>query len=147
MSSQDFVRSLPGTSAVTSNRGEGGIGWDPTLVFTLLLVIGFGLTVLYSALGGQETVFKNQLIRIAGGVVVMMVAAQLSPRFYLRLAPLFYGIAVVLVARVAGLVTCVLACVMDCGLPCARACALACALASVVAGVVACALAGVGHIY
>ncbi len=39
MSSQDFVRSLPGTSAVTSNRGEGGIGWDPIMVFTLLLVI------------------------------------------------------------------------------------------------------------
>lgn len=100
MSSQDFVRSLQGPSAVTTNRAGSGIGWDPILVFTLLLVIGFGLTVLYSALGGQETVFKNQLIRIAAGLVVMMVAAQLSPRFYLRLAPLFYGIAVVLVALV-----------------------------------------------
>ena len=100
MSSRDFVRSLPGSPQMQAARAAGNLSWDPILLFALLLLLAYGLTVLFSALDGDVRVFRNQLVRIGVGVIVMLVAARIPPRFYLRWTPVFYAASVTLVALV-----------------------------------------------
>jgi rod shape determining protein RodA len=64
---------------------------DPLMLLALFAVVGFGLTILYSAVDRDMTLFSNQLARMGLAVVAMVIAAQLHPRFYLRWTPLFYG--------------------------------------------------------
>ena len=50
------------------------------------------LLVLYSASGASEVMFQNRIIQVILGFVVMMIMAQLPPKFYQRLAPyLLFG--------------------------------------------------------
>lgn len=92
--SQDFVRSL----------GDTGIGFerrlasnhifhlDLTMLLLLALIVGYGLLVLYSAVDRQSGPIAAQTIKIGVAFVGMVVMAQISPIFYLRLAPfLFLG--------------------------------------------------------
>ncbi|MEM1230456.1 MAG: rod shape-determining protein RodA [Pseudomonadota bacterium] len=74
--------------------------WDPPLLLMLAMVIGFGLIVLYSAADRNLNTLTSQLVRIGLGLSVMLVAAQLPPRFYLRWTPVFYMLSVALVALV-----------------------------------------------
>jgi rod shape determining protein RodA len=90
LSSQDFLRSLPGQSVGARARLR-QIHLDPLLLLTLFAIMGLGLTILYSAVDRDMTLFGNQLARIGLAVVAMVMAAQLHPRFYLRWTPLFYG--------------------------------------------------------
>lgn len=99
MSSQDFVRSLPGADAPRVVR-RSGFAWDPPLLLLLSAVIGFGLVVLYSAADRNTSALFSQMTRIGLGIVIMLVAAQFPPRFYLRWSPLIYGVGLVLVALV-----------------------------------------------
>lgn len=73
---------------------------DPLLLVMLLIIVGYGLVVLYSALNGNEELFENQVVRIALALGVMLVAAQLEPRFYLRWSPVVYGVGLVLLVLV-----------------------------------------------
>lgn len=99
MSGQDFVRSLPGTDAPRVTR-SGGFAWDPPLALLLAVVIAFGLVVLYSAADRNASALVSQMTRIGLGIVVMLVAAQFPPRFYLRWSPLIYGVGLLLLALV-----------------------------------------------
>ncbi|MFK7915697.1 MAG: rod shape-determining protein RodA [Pseudomonadales bacterium] len=99
MSGQDFVRSLPGADAPRVVR-SGGFAWDPPLLLLLSVVIGFGLMVLYSAADRNTSALFSQMTRVGLGIVVMLVAAQFPPRFYLRWSPLIYGLGLVLVLLV-----------------------------------------------
>ena len=99
MSSQDFVRSLPGADAPRVVR-RSGFAWDPPLLLLLSVVIGFGLVVLYSAADRNTSALFSQMTRVGLGFVIMLVAAQFPPRFYLRWSPLIYGVGLVLVALV-----------------------------------------------
>lgn len=60
----------------------------------------YGLIVLYSASGANEVMFRNRLIQVVLGFITMFVMAQLSPRFYQRIAPYIFGVGIILLILV-----------------------------------------------
>ena len=69
--------------------------FDPWLLVALLAVVVFGMTILYR----DQDVLVAQAVRIAAGILVMVLAAQVDPRVYLRWTPVVYfGGLVLLVA-------------------------------------------------
>ncbi len=64
---------------------------DPWLLALLLVLMGGGLLVLYSASGQRLPVVQAQATRFAVALVVMLVLARLSPASLMRWAPLGYG--------------------------------------------------------
>jgi len=69
---------------------------DLVLFFSLLLLMGFGLLVLFSASGEDMEVVNRQLVRMTAGLVAMLVLS-LVPPYILRLwTPWLYGLGVVL---------------------------------------------------
>jgi rod shape determining protein RodA len=99
MSSRDFVRSLPGGS-LPGVRRLNNMHLDPLLLLTLLVVIAFGLVVLYSALGKDLAILDGQIIRMVFAIVIMVVAAQFEPGVYLRWTPVLYAVGLVLLVAV-----------------------------------------------
>ena len=92
MSNTDFQRTLSAQdlSAARLSRWYDRLHVDPILVMLLTVVIAFGLVVLRSAVAGNEFLYDAQLQRIGVAYVALIVAAQIPPHFYLRLAPLIY---------------------------------------------------------
>jgi rod shape determining protein RodA len=92
--SQDFVRSL-GDTGIGFERRLGAnhiFHLDITMLLLLTLIVGYGLLVLYSAVDRQSGPIVAQAIKIGIAFVGMVIMAQISPIFYLRLAPfLFLG--------------------------------------------------------
>ena len=86
---QDYIRTMPWRAGLT-RRKLYDIHLDPWLLLALAIVIAFGLVVLNSAAHGERTIIVNQMLRVGGAFVAMMIAAQLSPRFYLRWVPALY---------------------------------------------------------
>ena len=101
MSDRDFVRALPRWSSLRGRRLY-RIHLDPLLLGTLLLIMAFGLVVLYSALERNIEIFDGQVVRLGFALVVLVVAAQFDPRFYLRWSPVLYALGVVLLVAVLG---------------------------------------------
>jgi rod shape determining protein RodA len=99
MSSRDFVRSLPGGS-LPGVRRLNNMHLDPLLLLTLLVVIAFGLVVLYSALGKDLAILDGQIIRMVFAIAIMVVAAQFEPGVYLRWTPVLYAVGLVLLVAV-----------------------------------------------
>jgi rod shape determining protein RodA len=104
MSNQDFVRSLPSWAGLVRQRQLYRLHLDPLLLVVLLLIVAYGLVVLYSAINRDQTVFSAQLVRMGVAVLVLLVAAQFNPRFYLRWSPALYvlGIALLLAVLLVG---------------------------------------------
>jgi len=100
MSSQDFVRSLSSPGGFSSTSPLTRIHLDPLLLVVLVAIVGYGLIVLYSALDQNRAVFANQVLRLGLAFVVLLVAAQLQPGFYLRWSPFVYVAGVVLLVLV-----------------------------------------------
>jgi len=77
---------------------------DPFLLFALLALMSLGLFVLYSASGASADMISRQLIRLAMAFAVMIVMAQLPPRFYRHWAiPIFtIGIAMLVAVLLFG---------------------------------------------
>ena len=71
---------------------------DWWLVSFILILIGYGLFVLYSA-GGWGLV-KKQMIRLALGFVVMLMLAQLKPEKLAGITPWLYVITIILLVSV-----------------------------------------------
>jgi rod shape determining protein RodA len=69
---------------------------DPVLLFLLMLIMGFGLIVLYSASGQDMAMVNRQAIRLGFGLVVMLVVSQVPPRILRMWTPWLYGIGIVL---------------------------------------------------
>jgi rod shape determining protein RodA len=69
---------------------------DPVMLFLLVMLIGFGLVVLYSASEQNVAMVKRQLIRIGFGFVVMLAISQVPPRILRNWTPWLYGIGIVL---------------------------------------------------
>lgn len=92
MSTQDFMHQLPDAT----NAFRRPVGWferihlDFWLLSSLLLLIGSGLFVLYSAAGESMYEVQRQGIRFAFALAVMFVIAQLDPRMLQRWSPVFY---------------------------------------------------------
>ncbi|PIE20780.1 MAG: rod shape-determining protein RodA [Neptuniibacter caesariensis] len=78
----DHLRQRPGLWSYTNLDG-----W---LLLLLLLLCGFGLFILYSASGQDMGYVTRQAIRMGVGFFVMIVLAQLTPRFLGRWAPWLY---------------------------------------------------------
>ena len=95
----DFVRWMPDRAGLGDAHVVPGTTIDPLLLSGLSLIIGFGLVVLYSAIEKDVVVLHAQAVRMGIAVIAMVVAAYISPRFYLRWAPFIY---------IAGLVMCAL---------------------------------------
>lgn len=73
---------------------------DLTLFLGLVVITGFGMFVLYSASGASETMFRNRIIQVSLGFVVMLATAQFPPKFYQRLAPYLYLIGLIMLILV-----------------------------------------------
>ncbi|EIJ71846.1 MULTISPECIES: rod shape-determining protein RodA [Pasteurellaceae] len=73
---------------------------DIWLLLGLLVISGYGLMVLYSATGGSEVMFRNRIIQVALGFMVMIIMAQLPPRFYQRVAPYLYIAGIIMLVLV-----------------------------------------------
>jgi rod shape determining protein RodA len=96
--SGDFVRRLPGGGPSFRNQ-RGEFTWfnlDPWLMLILLSIVGFGLVVLHSASDGNWMVVEAQLVRLGLGFGLMVSIAQIPPYFLLRMAPLLYGLGLIL---------------------------------------------------
>lgn len=91
MSNTDFQRALsPYDNSSAVSRWYFRLHIDPILVAMLTVVIIFGLVVLRSAVDGNDALYTAQLQRMGIAYVVLIVAAQIPPHFYLRMAPLVY---------------------------------------------------------
>ncbi|MDX2428512.1 MAG: rod shape-determining protein RodA [Xanthomonadales bacterium] len=77
---------------------------DPVLLILLLLIIGFGLTALYSASGQDMAMVNRQGIRLGFGLVMMLIISQAPPRVLRAWTPWLYGlgVAMLLVTLVLG---------------------------------------------
>jgi rod shape determining protein RodA len=73
---------------------------DGPLLGGLLLICGFGLFVLYSAVGESNRLLVNQVIRLGVGFIAMLVVAQMSPDFLRRWTPWGYLAGIVLLVLV-----------------------------------------------
>lgn len=73
---------------------------DPWLLGLLLLLMGSGLIVLYSASGQSIDAVIAQGVRFGIALVAMAIIAQFSPTTFLRFAPLAYGVGVVMLLAV-----------------------------------------------
>ncbi len=73
---------------------------DGPLLVGLLLICGFGLFVLYSAVGESNRLLMNQAIRLGVGFVAMFIMAQLPPDFLRRWTPWGYLAGLVLLVLV-----------------------------------------------
>ncbi len=69
---------------------------DPVLLVLLMLIIAFGLVVLYSASGQDMAMLQRQVIRLGFGLVVMLAISQVPPRILRRWTPWIYALGVVL---------------------------------------------------
>ncbi|KUJ00218.1 rod shape-determining protein RodA [Vibrio sp. MEBiC08052] len=69
---------------------------DLPLLLGLLLVMGFGLVVMYSASGQNLAMMERQAMRMVLALTIMVVLAQLSPRSYESLAPFLFFCGVLL---------------------------------------------------
>ena len=63
---------------------------DGPLLGGLLLICGFGLFILYSAVGESNRLLINQVVRLSVAFVAMFIAAQMSPDFLRRWTPWGY---------------------------------------------------------
>ncbi len=98
--SRDFIRSLPEHERDARGSWLYRVNIDPLLLLLLMMVVGYGLVVLYSAVGQSEVLFRAQLLRITLAFAALAVAAQLPPQLYIRWAPFVYVFGVVLLLLV-----------------------------------------------
>ena len=100
--SQDFVRRMP--SAGFGQTRTVGLGekfhLDIPIILLLVMICAYGLLILYSAVGQQTAPVENQLIKIGVAFGLMIVMAQISPIFYLRIAPWLFVMGIVLLIAV-----------------------------------------------
>jgi len=73
---------------------------DGPLLGALILISGFGLLILYSAVGESNRLLMNQVVRLGVAFVAMLVVAQLSPDFLRRWTPWGYLAGLVLLVLV-----------------------------------------------
>ena len=76
---------------------------DPVLLVLLLLIIVFGLFVLYSASGQDMAMVNRQALRLGFGVAVMLLISQVPPRILRLWTPWLYGIGIAMLIATWGL--------------------------------------------
>jgi len=73
---------------------------DGPLLGGLLMICGFGLLVLYSAVGENNRLLTNQAIHLSVAFAAMLVVAQLPPDFLRRWTPWGYFVGLILLTLV-----------------------------------------------
>lgn len=73
---------------------------DGPLLGGLLLICGFGLFILYSAVGESSRLLINQAVRLSVAFLAMIIVAQLPPDFLRRWTPLGYTVGLILLILV-----------------------------------------------
>ncbi len=73
---------------------------DVPLLGGLILICGFGLFILYSAVGESNRLLMNQTVRLGAGFVAMLIVAQMPPDFLRRWTPWGYGAGLILLVLV-----------------------------------------------
>ena len=84
-------------------RAQGLLAWlhiDLPLVIALLLLVGIGLAILFSAGDKEMALLHKQLIRLGFGFVVMVVLAQIHPDNFRRWSPWLYGLGILFLVLV-----------------------------------------------
>jgi len=69
---------------------------DPVMLVLLLLIISFGLIVLYSASGQDMATVYRQAVRLGVGLFVMLIISQVPPHILRIWTPWLYGIGVIM---------------------------------------------------
>lgn len=100
--SQDFVRRLPDAGSGFGKRTDWieKIHLDFLLLLLLIAVSLYGMLILYSAVGQQSGPFISQAVKFGIAILALVVMAQISPVFYLRIAPWLYCLTVLLLVLV-----------------------------------------------
>lgn len=73
---------------------------DPTLLLMVLALCAYGLFVLYSAGNENFVIVEKQIVRLAMGLVVMLIFAQIPPTRYYQWAPVIYVVSAFLLIAV-----------------------------------------------
>ncbi len=73
---------------------------DGPLLLVLLIICGFGLIVLYSAVGESNRLLLNQIVRLGVAFAAMFIVAQLPPDFLRRWTPWGYAAGLALLVLV-----------------------------------------------
>ncbi|WP_301098773.1 rod shape-determining protein RodA [Otariodibacter sp.] len=73
---------------------------DLLLLLGLLAITGYGLLVLYSASGANESMFVNRLIQVSLGLGLMILMALFPPNFYQKISPYLYILCIFLLVLV-----------------------------------------------
>ena len=93
---REFIHALPEHERDRQFDWLHRVHIDPLMLLLLLIVVGYGLLVLFSAVDQSETLLRAQLLRISLAFAALLVAAQLPPRIYVRWAPFIYLFGVLL---------------------------------------------------
>ena len=73
---------------------------DPPLLISLVLLILFGLTILYSASNEDRLSIEKQAFHIGFAFIIMVIFAQIPPSTYQRWSPWIYLLSLILLAGV-----------------------------------------------
>lgn len=102
MRQSDFIRRLPFDGSPASRRISlfNAIHFDLPLAIGIFLLCLLGLFVVYSASNGNIATVYRQATYMGIGSVVMMLAAQISPRTLERWSPWLFGLGILLLLAV-----------------------------------------------
>lgn len=93
MADRDFLRQLPGADGDFERRQAllRKLHIDLPLLALVLLICGYGLVVLFSAVDQNVDRLVSQSVRLGAGLALMLLVAQISPTTFRRWAIVFYG--------------------------------------------------------
>lgn len=100
MGLRDFTRPMTHHPLSGARSIWAALHIDPFLLVLLLVLLSFGLIVLFSGGDGRIALVKAQSVRIGLALVVMFVFAQLDPSVYRRWAPWLYALGVLALVAV-----------------------------------------------
>ncbi|SJL82694.1 rod shape-determining protein RodA [Vibrio palustris] len=69
---------------------------DLPLLLAVIVLMFFGLVIMYSASGQNMAMMERQGMRMVMALAIMIITAQIPPRTYERMAPLLFSVGVVL---------------------------------------------------
>lgn len=99
MSLREYQRQMPLGGAL-GTKLSARLHLDAPLLAALLLLVLGGLTVLYSAGGGDLNLVVRQAVRLGAGFLILLVLAQIPPRSFRFWTPVIYALGVLLLALV-----------------------------------------------
>ncbi|AJZ89363.1 cell wall shape-determining protein [Klebsiella michiganensis] len=73
---------------------------DPSLLLLIVLLLAYSAFVMWSASGQDAGMMERKVVQITMGLIVMIVMAQIPPRFYERSAPWLFALCVILLLLV-----------------------------------------------